>query len=411
MATRPAPHSPDEVSARARPAAAPLARGRRWLLPFAIVAASAAVAAALVASRPVVATAPPDVLPPLVRVLAVEKQGFQLVVLAQGSVEPRTESDLVAEVPGRVIWAAPGLAAGGFFEDGEALLRLDARESDVAARRASALVARAESEALQAERNLERRRALAAQDMASRAVVEDAEHAVRVSRAALEEARAALTQARLDLERSEIRAPFAGRLRDVRVDVGQFVGRGTPLARIFSVDHAEVRLLVPDEDLAHLDLPLDLRGAELADGPAVTLRARLAGRELAWPARIVRTEAAIDPATRMVPLVARVDDPYARRDPARAPLPVGTFVDAEIAGRSLPDAVVLPRAALRGEDRVIVVDAEDRLRFRQVEVARRDRERAVVVGGLEAGERVLLSSLDAATEGMHVRASAEEPRP
>jgi RND family efflux transporter MFP subunit len=408
MTIRLASPSTDEDSARDATRAP---RRTRWLLPLAIFGASAAVAGALVASRPVVATAPPETPAPLVRVLTVRAESFQLVVPAQGSVAPGTESDLVAEVSGRVIWAAPGLAAGGFFEAGEPILRLDAREPEVAARRAAALVARAESEALQAERNLERRRALAAQDMASRAVLEDAEHAVRVTRAATEEARAALAQARLDLERSEIRAPFAGRLRDVRVDVGQFVGRGTPLARIFSVDHAEVRLLVPDEDLAHLDLPLDLRGAELADGPAVTLRARLAGRELAWPARIVRTEAAIDPATRMVPLVARVDDPYARRDPARAPLPVGTFVDAEIAGRSLPEAFVLPRSALRGEDRVIVVDADDRLRFRGVEIARRDRERAVVVAGLATGERVLLSSLDAATEGMHVRASAEEPRP
>lgn len=401
---------PTHASARAEAPVRAMGARRRWL-PAAVLVAGGAVAAALVLSRPAVPTAPPEVLPPAVRVVAVETGPVQVRVSTQGTVEPRTESDLVAETAGRVTWVSPALAAGGFFETADVLLRLDSRDHEITVERASAAVARAESEEEQARRNLDRRRALADRDMVSRALLEDAEHGVRVAGAAAADARAVLSQAKLDLERTAVRAPFAGRVRATRVDVGQFVAKGAPLARLFAADHAEVRLPVADEDLGHIEIPLGASQADLPDGPPVVLRARLRGRDAEWAARVVRAESAVDPQSRMLHLVARLDDPYARAGGARTPLPIGTFVDAEIVGRTLDGAAVIPRAALRDGDQVLVVDADDRLRFRPVELAKKDRTTAIVSQGLSTGERVLVSSLETVTEGMRVRPVSDGAKP
>lgn len=381
-------------------------------LPVLVLVAAVLCAGVLVAARRPVATHAPEIAAPAVRVLPVTSEPVQLTVRTQGSVAPRTESDLVPEVAGRVVWASPALAAGGFFEAGAPLLRLDRADHEVKLTRAEAALASARSQAELARRNLDRSVRLQQDGLIAATTHEDAQNTSRVAAASLRDAEAALAQARRDLERTELRAPFAGRVREKRVDVGQFVERGTPVARLYAVDYAEVRLPVTDADLAFLDLALDHRGSDApARGPGVVLSARFAGADHRWKARVVRTEGEIDPRSRLVHVVARVDDPYGRPGDGegRPPLAVGMFVDAAILGRTVDDAVVLPRAALRGEDRVLVVDAQDRLTWRRVTVLRADRDAVVVGAGLADGERVVLSPLEAPVEGMAVRPVVETP--
>lgn len=381
---------------------------RHVLWPIGIIAAAVSLAAVMVAARAPVEPVAPELLPPLVRVVQVRPAPLRLRVRSQGTVEPRTASILVPEVGGRVVWVSPALAAGGFFEAGEALLRLDRTDPEIRLARAEAAAAAARSQAALAERNRERSRRLAAEGIVSRTAVDDADNAARVASASLREVEAALRQAQRDLARTELTAPYAGRVREKLVDVGQFVERGTPLARLYAVDYAEVRLPIPDRELAFLDLPLDYRGdASQRPGPPVTLRAEFAGTEHAWRGRVVRTEGEIDPRTRMVTVVARVDDPYGRGAADRPPLHVGLFVHAEIHGRELPAAVVLPRAALRGDGRVLVVDGEDRLRERRIDVVRTDGEHVIVGAGLAPGDRVCVSPLETATDGTAVRTVTE----
>ena len=148
------------------------------------------------------------------------------------------------------------------------------------------------------------------------------------------EAEASLTQAGHDLQRTKVKAPFAGRIRNKYVDVGQFVNRGNPVARIYAVDYAEVRLPIPDDAAAFVDLPIDYRGeGGEAPQPKVVLTADFGGEQFSWNGRIVRTEGELDPRTRMIHAVARVEDPYGRGDdPNRPPFAVGLFVEAEIEG-------------------------------------------------------------------------------
>ena len=380
-------------------------RNPRFWAPLVALGAGVAVFALLVATRPVIETKPPTALAPLVRVVPVEVQDVQLSVRTHGTVTPRTESELIPEVSGPVVWLSPALVSGGFFEEGEALLRIDPRDYEGALEQASALLAQRRSELDRARKNLERREGLAERRFASAAELDDARNAERVASATLRAARAELDRATRDLERTELRAPYAGRVRDERVDFGQFLNRGTAIATIYAVDYAEVRLPLPDAELALLDLPSLYRDRQDDEsGPVVILRAHFAGAPREWRGHIVRTEGEIDARTRMVHVVARVQDPYARRSESdAAPLAVGLFVEAEILGRRAEGVIVLPSEALRGANRVLVVDDAGSLRFRDVQVLRAGRSEVVISSGLAAGERVCVSPLEAAVDGMAVR--------
>jgi RND family efflux transporter MFP subunit len=228
------------------------------------------------------------------------------------------------------------------------------------------------------------------------------------ARASVAAAEANQVRAQHDLERTEIKAPYAGRVREKSVDVGQFVSPGNQLGAIYAIDYAEIRLPLPDKDLAYLsNMPLVYRGQRRTPGPEVVLRADFAGRSHQWTGRLVRTEGEIDAASRMVHAVAQVRDPYGRSDdPNRPPLAVGMYVTAEILGDVAEQVAIIPRSALRGDDRVWVLDADNRLRIHTVEVLRLQSGDAVIGSGLTSGERVILSTLDFVTDGMSVEPSA-----
>ena len=345
----------------------------------------------------------PEPVVPLVRVASVSPQSYRFSVTAHGTVTPRTESDLVAEVRGRVVGVAPALVPGGFFAAGDELLRLDDREHRIALERARANVALRRSEAKLAKADAGRRTQLADRGVASTADLEQVESRLAVANAQLLEARAALSQAELDLERTVVRAPFDGRVRERNVDIGQFVNPGTKLGRLQATDYAEVRLPIQTADLAFLDVSLDSAASGIEGGLPVTLSATLGGREIEWPARLVRSEGEIDVRTRTLHVVARVDDPYRRDGASGETLPSGLFVQAEITGRALADAFVIPPIALRDGNRVFVATADDRLEVRDVEVVRRDREQIVIGDGLAAGDRVIVSPLRIFADGMPLR--------
>ena len=362
-------------------------------------------------NRPPVETQIPVVAPPAVRVQRVAFQSVDLTVSSQGTVQPRTASQLVPEIAGTVINVSPAFAVGGFFEEGEVLLEIDPYDYQ------QALIA-GQSQRAQARLRLAQEEAAA--EMARREWDELVggnanaltlrEPQVEDARAAVASAEAAIDRARRDLERAQVRAPYAGRVQSKDVDVGQFVNRGTAVGRIYAVDSAEVRLPLPDEELAYVDVPMSYRGTQQRTGPSVVLSADFAGRQFTWQGQIVRTEGEIDPVSRMVHVVAEVDDPYAPGpDPTRPPLAVGMFVEAEIAGRRVDDVVMLPWAALNGRDRVLIVDDDGRLRYRQVEVLRSTSEYVLVRSGLAEGERVSISALDAVIDGMAVQVTEDEP--
>ena len=387
---------------------------RRLLIPAAILTLGILGFALLMATRAEVDRVEPSVDVPIVRTMTVEPGPLRLEVLANGTVEPPVESELRAQVDGEVVWVSPDLSPGGYFEAGDVLARLDDTDYRHELEAARASRDRAESALSVARREHERQQRLMSQSAASVARADEARDAHRAADAELRGATVRVSRAEHDLERTELVAPYAGRTRTKGVDVGQFVRRGDEIAHLYSIAYLEVPLPLSDRELAFLELPHPFRDAgasEYVDGPRVTLRAEFAGVPSEWTGRIVRTSAEIDARSRTVTVVARVDDPYGRSPSGPdMPLPVGLFVEARIEGREIPEAVVLPTTALHDGDVVYVVDEDDRVRFRPVEVLRDRREEVVLGGGLDRAARVVTSPLRGAVDGMRVRpVESDEP--
>ncbi len=380
-------------------------RPLKVLLPLVVLAGAVGAAYVMYINRPPVETRTPVIEPPSVRVQRVEMSSVDLTVSSQGTVQPRTSSQLVPEISGSVIEVSPSFAVGGFFEEGDVLLKIDPYDYQQAVISGRSQLAQAKLRLAQEEAEAEvARREWEEIGRGNATALTLRQPQVEDARAAVAAAEAALERAERDLERSEVKAPYAGRVQSKDVDVGQFVNKGNTVGRIYAVDSAEIRLPLPDEELAYVDVPMSYRGNQQQTGPRVTLVTDFAGRRHTWQGRIVRTESEIDPVSRMVHVVAEVADPYgASDDPSRPPLAAGMFVEAEITGRRADNVVELPWAALRGRNQVLVVEDGGRLRFRDVEVLRSTTDSVLISSGLAEGEVVCISALDTVTDGMAVR--------
>jgi RND family efflux transporter MFP subunit len=378
---------------------------QKFWIPLLIATLTVVGAFVIVATAPSVEFKEPARAIPTVRTISAETETYRHRVRTQGTVAPRSEADLVPEISGRVVWIASSLAPGGFFEKGDPLLRLERRDFELAVKRQGAAVKRAESEFEFASSEYKRRQGLSDAGVASPSQLGEKRRTAAVAESNLVDAQATLEQAQRDLERTEIRAPFDGRVREEQVDVGQFVARGNPVGKIYATDYAEIRLPIPDHQLAFLAFP-DLRGSgtdDAGDGPVVLLRAMFAGRRHEWTGQIVRSEGEIDSKSRMVNVVARVENPYRSNEANdRPPLAVGLFVEAEIVGPEASDVIVVPRYAMRGDSRILIVNANNELRSKPVEVLRIDRDDVLVQGPLAEGDRICVSPIQVVVEGMIV---------
>ncbi|MEZ5550976.1 MAG: efflux RND transporter periplasmic adaptor subunit [Pseudomonadales bacterium] len=371
---------------------------RKLLIPVLVVVVSIFGAVTLMATSPELKPSSVEPIATAVRVREVIPESIQLTVHSQGSVLPSTESNLIPEVSGRVVWMSPSLVNGGYFEAGAPLLRLEDNDYRSALARAQASLDRAQAEFEHSRFEYQRLKSLESRQLASQSQIENQLRGFKVQEAVLQDAKAAFAQASRDLARTELKAPFTGLVRQESVDIGQFISRGAAIATLYASDEVEVRLPIADRQLAYLNLPVGHRGElPLEQQPRVVLSAEYAGQELQWTGRIVRTEAQIDTASRMVQVVARVTN-----DQQTVPLSVGLFVNAEIEGLLADNIVVLPRNVMRNGDRVLVVDEENRLRYRDVDTLRLYRDEVLIQGGLNRGDRVCLSPIQTVIDGMPV---------
>lgn len=351
--------------------------------------------------------------PTAVFVTEAQRQPVQLTVTTQGEVTPLIEIDLVSQVAGRITYVNPSFVSGGYFEAGETLVRLEDADYRLAVTRAEALVAQRSQQLIREEAEAD----LAAEEWA--AIGEGQASALTLrepqmaeANAQLAAARASLAEARLNLARTRISAPFSGRIRSKMADLGQYVGPGARIARVFSTDAVEVRLPLTNSELATLGMSLAFQASADNPGPRAVLSTEVAGEQRQWEGRVVRTESAVDTQTRTLSAVIEVADPYgAAAERAGAPLAVGLFVTAEVEGRTLNDAIILPRSALRGGTNVFVAELDGTLSIREVRVISATPERLILADGIEPGERVITSPLRAAANGMLIRALSEDGEP
>lgn len=341
---------------------------------------------------------------PLIRTITAKSESIRLSSTAFGTVSPRSENELIPEVSGSIVFMSPSLVSGGFFKKDDLLFSIEPLDYEVALEQSSAALKSAESELENAQRNHDRQINLAKKQSISESRKEEAINRLRFAESAHREANARVSLARKNLERTKIRAPYDGRVRNEKIDLGQFVNRGQSIASIYAIDSAEIRLPVHDKELAFLDLSL-FETAKSKDD-AVILKATFAGEQHTWNARIARTEGELDSRTRMINVIAEIDSPYSSKD-SRPPLTIGLFVEAEILGRFIEDAVVIPQSAIQERNLVYTVNEKNRLEFKKVEILRMINDQAVITDGLKTGDTVCISALRNAEPGMEVRTSTK----
>ncbi len=373
------------------------------LLPVALLVIGIASAWALLAYKPAMPKQTAASEPPLVNIITATPQSLRLDVPSQGVVKPRTEMDLVPEVAGKITFVHPHWEAGGFFAKDDLLIAIEARDYDYAIAEARARIAEAKrvllSEQAQAQQARTEWQTLGA-GLATPLALREPQ--VAEARAKLQAAEADLSKAQLKRSRCELRAPFDGRIREKTSSLAQFVQPGEKLARLYATDVAEIRLPINSKHLAFVDVPLGDPETDAHRQTLVDLTAEIAGRKVMWQGRIVRTEGVVDASNGQIYAVAEVAKPYSQTK-GQAPLLAGLFVQASIHGKTQQDVFVLPPTAVDAEQQVWLVDNAQKLTRRKISVLRFEPERLVVSGGLQAGDKVLVSGLPVPIEGMKVR--------
>ncbi len=431
--------------------------GKALFLPPILIAAAVLVIA--IQAREVAERTPPRETATAVRVVVAPSVAVVPRVLGYGNVQPETVWEAVAEVDGRIVEVHPQLKKGAILPAGAVLLRIDptkyrlavsqiranmgAVEAKLAALAVKATNTRAslaieERSLALGGKDLERKRSLLATKNISQAAVDQEERDLlagqqnaqslrntlnlipaerRTLAAELALYKAQLESARLDLARTTLTAPFDCRVAEVKVQRTQYANPGQVLAVIDGIDVSEVSAQVPMDKL--MSIIGDAGDAAISPATAMTelprllgltplVRLRAGAYTVEWPARLARISDTVDPATRTVGVIVAVDDPYRQARPGRRPpLAKNMFVEVELRGRPRPGRVVVPRAALH-DGRLLVADNDNRLSIRKVDIAFRQTNFAVVGTGLAAGERVVVSDLIPAVNGMLLAPEVDE---
>jgi RND family efflux transporter MFP subunit len=338
---------------------------------------------------------------PAVQFAVAHARPSTISISVQGEARPRVEATLAAQVAGRIVWASPKFVDGGAFTEGEVMARIDGADYQLAVVRSRAQVAQSEEALAREEAESE----LARQDWQALGRGDPPPLAVREpqlaqARAQLAASQAALRSAELDLSRATIRAPFTGRIRERRANVGDYVGPASPVAVMFSTDAMEIRVPLTDSDLASMRLPVGFAASAANRGPTAHVSTVTGGRIQTWEGRLVRTEASVDARTRLVYGVVEVRDPFSARN--TTPLAPGMFVSARLEGSGTERLVAAPRSALKRNEFVYVVTADNRIDVRQVRPAQTTADEVLFREGVADGERVVVSVLTSPRDGMEV---------
>ena len=342
--------------------------------------------------------------PPQVAVIYAEPKPQALTVVSQGTVTPRREIDLVVQVAGKVRWVNEKFVDGGFFSAGEPLLQIDSQDYEFALTRAEARVAEAQ-QVLATEKGRAYQAKREWRDLGNN---EANDLFLRVPQLAAAEANVAAAiadrdKAKLDVARTKVAVPFAGRVRETSVDLGQYVGPGSRVARVYDTSVAVIRLPLTDRQAALVELPLGFQSGDINPGPAVLISGVIGGERYQWQGQVTRTDASLDTNSRMYYAVAEVEDPFVQSaDNVQVPLIVGLFVEAHISGREIDDVIKVPRRALFKNNQVFTLDDANRVQVKNVRVLDTTRDEAWIKGEIASGEAIVISGQNFIAPGLEV---------
>jgi RND family efflux transporter MFP subunit len=345
----------------------------------------------------------------VVNAAQVQLRDYRIQLESYGSVQPRTKTTLTAQVSGQIVFVNPNIRDGGFFNKDDILVSIDPRDYEANVHIAQAVL----MDARQTLADASARSELAREDWISLGNEgEPPELVLRLpqleaARAGVISAEATLQKAELELERTRIVAPFAGRVLQQSADIGQIVSPNSEIAVIYATDSVEVRLPIRNRDLEYIDLPELYRDVASADSAVnAQIVSDLIGRTV-WAARLVRTEGAIDQSARQLHVIAQIDDPYSKSVDGRPQLKIGQYVTAIMAGHMLEDVLVIPNSAIYQGSYVYVVE-NDVLQRRNIEITWQNDQDAIVKNGLGDGDILVTTPLGQVTSGVRVSTVLDE---
>jgi RND family efflux transporter MFP subunit len=344
--------------------------------------------------------------PRKIKAVVAKSGDIQLKVLTQGSVKAKQVIDIVPQVSGQITYVSPRFVAGGYFTEGEVILRIDPRDYEVA-------VVSAESRVAQSIQNLEQEKAEAELALSEWNELGQGEASALTLRkpqlagaeAQLKASEANLLTARLNLERSVITAPFNGLLTSKNADLGQYLSPGVHIGEYHSTDIREIRLPLSPLDRTKINLTRLKGGNGEID---VKFTVSIGEVTNSWMGHVVRTEGMIVDTTDVLWIVAELMGDQLKSAENGELIEIGQFVNAEISGKSLTNTIILPRAALNQGSNVMVVDDNNTLRTQKVNLMETNRDFIVITGGVNPGDTVNTTQLGAGMDGMLVSATLEE---
>lgn len=358
----------------------------------------------LVLTKPIANPEPVKRIAPIVQVENLTPQSIDMTILSQGTVIPRTESQIYPEITGQVVYISPNLYEGSSFNKGDILLKIDPKdyelsiksaEASLAAAKTNYSIAKAESESAKEEWGK------IGSGEATELTLKKPQLAQ--AKSAVEAAEADLQRLNRNLEKTEIRAPYDGLVRRKNIDIGTVIGPGYLLANVYATDYIEVKLPVADEDLKFLDIPLDGSEIDEDNQPTVYFSGSFGGKKMRWKGNIVRMESEIDSKSRMAILIGIVSSPY---DISKhgSPLRVGQFVEADILGKNFKNIYSINRDLIKKNNQITVINKLDStIDFKTVNIIRYIDDIAFIDNGINKQTPICMTTLDIMYKGMKVQ--------
>jgi RND family efflux transporter MFP subunit len=326
---------------------------------------------------------------------------FQIQISSNGTTTPLTQTVLTAEVGGEVIYRSKKFSEGSSVIEGEILAKID--DTDLQLQYKNALLQLANAEVQHSLQLAEAEIAKEAWEKIGDGVASDLtlkKPQLKQAEALLEVAKAQVSSAKNKLNKTEIVAPYAGRIQSVNIDLGTTIIPGQPVGALYTSSEIEVTLAVKDNDLQFLSIPMDGRKLDPSEQALVEIRSFYKGKNQTWIGRLERVDGIIDPVTRMINLIAVFKNDFIETD--KPNLPIGLFVEAQIDGIILKDIYSIPVNAISENNEVYIVNNDNELVLRQLSILKKYSDFVIVKDGLKAGERIVTSKLSTASNGIKV---------
>ena len=326
---------------------------------------------------------------------------FQVQISSNGTTTPLTQTVLTAEVGGEVIYRSKKFSEGSSVIEGEILAKID--DTDLQLQYKNALLQLANAEVQYSLQLAEADVAKEAWEKMGDGVASDLtlkKPQLKQAVALLEVAKAQVSSAEKKLNKTEIVAPYAGRIQNVNIDLGTTIIPGQPVGAIYTSSEIEITLAVKDNDLQFLSIPMDGRKLDPSEQALVQIKSFYKGKNQTWIGRLERVDGVIDPVTRMINLIAVFKNDFIETD--KPNLPIGLFVEAQIDGIILKDVFSIPVNALSENNEVYTVNNDNELVSRQLSLLKKYSDFVIVKDGLKAGERIVISKLSSASNGIKV---------